>query len=220
MLTRSTKRMAGVLVIAIAAATLIAGARVDRRPLAAGLPGAIVIEPVRLAPLRLSDHRGGIVTDAWFSGRWTFVVFGFTSCPDVCPATLAQLSVVKKVAAENHPDVPAPRYVFVTVDPARDTSARLAQYLGYFDPDFVGITGDAAQIEALEKSLGAFHRKESPSASGHYSVAHSGEIFLLDPAARLHARFIPPVKPAAVADQLSAMVTRYTRGAATAAPSG
>lgn len=217
----SRAALATLVVLTAIGGALFAWSRSTDSPLPANLRGVVVAAPMKLGAVHLTDHRGGTVTDAWFAGHWTFLFFGFTSCSDVCPATLAQLAVLKKVISRNHPDVSMPRYVFVSVDPERDTRTRLKTYLANFDPSFVGMSGDPAQIEALERPMGAFHRKGKPAASGYYSVSHSAEIFLLDPSARVYARFIPPLKPAVVADQLRAIVTLYAHNTRPdAAPSG
>jgi protein SCO1 len=222
---RLHKRSLAILGLAVVAGTLIALARppmdVDAQAVPEKLRAVMVVPPVKVDFVRLTDQHGNAITADWFTGHWTFLVFGFTSCPDVCPATLAQLAVLKKTIAATHPDVPTPQFVFATVDPERDTQAQLAAYLSNFDPTFVGMTGDPAQIESLERPMGAFHRKGKPSASGYYSVSHSAEIFLLNPAARLYARFVPPIKQEVVADQLTTMVTLYARSVhAETAPSG
>jgi protein SCO1 len=171
----------------------------------------MIATPVKLEPVRLSDHNGQPVTEAWFTGQWSFVFLGFTHCPDVCPATLAQLGVIKKSLAQQFPDAPKPRYVFVSVDPQRDTPARLAAYVAGFDRSFIGVSGDAAQIKALENALAAFHRQDAPSTAGDYRVMHSGEIYLLDPVGRVYAKFQPPMDPALVARQLISMMAFYAK---------
>lgn len=188
---------------------LLAGA--DKRALPDELRAVMVTAPAKLGAIRLTDHHGKPVTDAWFTGQWSFVFLGFTNCPDVCPATMAQLGVIKKSLAQQNPGTPQPRYVFVSVDPQRDTPTRLAAYVAGFDPSFVGVTGEAAQIKALEQTLSAFHRQDAPSTSGDYRVMHSGEVYLLDPTGRVYAKFMPPMEPALVARQLISMMAIYAK---------
>jgi protein SCO1/2 len=114
---------------------------------------------------------------------------------------------VKKSLARQFPGTRQPQVVFATVDPQRDTPARLASYLGAFDPDFIGVTGDPAQLAALSDALTAFHRLTAPAASGDYGVVHSGEVYLLDPAGRVTARFTPPLQTDQIPRQLVAMMT-------------
>lgn len=183
----------------------------DKRALPDDLRTVIASGPIKLAPVQLTNQHGQAVTESWFTGQWTFFAFGFTHCPDVCIATLSQFVEIKKALAQRHPEIAPPRYVFISVDPARDTPARLAAYLAHFDRDFIGMTGSDAQIEALERSMATFHRKQTPLASGDYQVSHSGEIFLLDPAGRVYARFVPPLETSVVAAQLNSIMTFYAR---------
>ena len=153
--------------------------------------------------VRLIDDQGRPVTsDRLFGGRWSLLFLGFTSCQTVCPATLAQLVAVKRSLAQRLPAASQPQVVFVSVDPQRDTPARLASYLGSFDVDFVGATGDPAQIAALSDALTAFHQLRQPVAGGDYGVIHSGEVYLLDPAGRVRVRFSPPLDPDQIAREL------------------
>ncbi len=154
--------------------------------------------------VRLTDQRGRSLTrEELFGGRWSLVFLGYTHCESVCPATLAQLVTVKRSLARQFPAAPQPRYLFVTVDPERDTPARLASYLGAFDPDIVGATGDPAQIAALSDALTAFHQPSTSKAGADTGIIHSGELYLLDPSGRTRARFSPPLDPDLVARQLA-----------------
>jgi protein SCO1/2 len=166
----------------------------DRLGVPPELRAVLLRDPARVGAVRLVDHRGRAVTsDELFTGGWSFVFLGFAGCPNVCPATLAQLAAVKRSLARQSPGTPQPRYVFVSVDPQRDTPARLAGYVAAFDRDFVGATGEPAQVAALSDALTAFHRLEAPNGAGDYGVVHSGEVYLLDPAGRVYARFTPPL---------------------------
>lgn len=206
MLRRSVKAWL-TLALLVAAGAWLAG--VGTRPLPDDLRAVMTTEPIALPPLQLVDHRGERVTESWFTGQWTLVTFGFTHCPDVCPATMAQLAVIRTLLLQEHAGVAPPRFVLISVDPKRDTPARLAGFVKAFDPTFIGISGAPAQIEAMAQPLEAFHRLGAPSAMGHYDVSHSGHIFLLDPAGRVYAKFEPPMEPARVARQLVSVMTYY-----------
>jgi len=198
------------LLLSTASATLIF-ARTDRRPeVPAALRAVLVQAPAKVPTVRLVNHRGASVTsDALFRGGWSFVFLGFTSCPNVCPATLGQLAAVKRALARQRPDLPQPRFVFVSVDPQRDTPARLASYLPAFDRDFVGATGEPAQIAALSDALAAFHRRRAEKGPDDYGVVHSGEIYLFDPAGRVYARFTPPLAPDLMPHHLASLMALY-----------
>jgi protein SCO1 len=191
--------LAAALLLSTAGATLIFARTTDRRHAA----------PATVPAVTLVDQRGAPVTSAaLLTGGWSFVFLGFTSCPNVCPATLGQLAAVKRSAARLFPALPQPRFVFVSVDPQRDTPARLAAYLPTFDRDFLGVTGDPAQIAILSDALAAFHRRRAEKGPDDYGVVHSGEIYLFDPAGRIHARFTPPLDPDQIARDLYAEAKR------------
>jgi len=174
------------------------------------LRAVVLAHPAKIDAVQLVDHRGEQVTsDDLFRGGWSFVFLGFASCPNVCPATLAQLATIKQSFARQFPDAQRPRYVFVTVDPRRDTPDRLASYLAAFDRDFIGATGDPAQIAALSDGLTAFHRTRGAQSADDYGIVHSGEIYLFDPAGRVYARFTPPLNPQAIPRQLLSLMALY-----------
>jgi len=197
------------LVAALGGRWLLAAAG-QRHALLPEVRAVMLRSPSRLPPVSLVDQHGATLSsDQLFRGRWSFLFLGFASCPTVCPATLSQLVAVKKSLAEQFPDTPQPRYVFVSVDPQRDPPARLASYLAGFDGDFVGATGQPASLASLSDALTAFHRLEAPSPSGDYGVVHSGEIYLLDPSGRVYARFTPPLDTSAIPRLLVSMMSSY-----------
>lgn len=189
-------------VLAVASGALLALATVDADREPSDLRTVIIAKPMKLDSVHLTDHRGGSITTDWFTGHWTFVFFGYTNCHDVCPATLSQMQSIQTTIARRYPDLQQLRYLFVGVDPERDSQARLAALIDKFGSNFIGATGEPAQIEALERPLAAFHRVGTPGASGEYRVSHSAELFLIDPISRVYARFTPPVDPTVAARQL------------------
>jgi len=127
-----------------------------------------------LGEFSLIDQNSAPFTAARLRGAPTLVYFGYTHCPDVCPATLLQLAQVLKSGV-----VPGLRVAFISVDPQRDTPTQLAQYVHAFDPDFLGLTGTAAMLKTLAQRFGVvFMRVELPG--GDYSMDHSSTIFLMD----------------------------------------
>lgn len=152
-----------------------------------------------IAAFALTDQRGRPFTEANFAGRWTFLYFGYTSCPDACPTTLKVLGQMGKhlplaLAAQL-------RIVFVSVDPKRDTPEKLAKYVDYFGKDMLGVTGDDVALQALTKPLGIhYERHESDGAA--YLVDHSANVLGVDPEGRLRMLFSPPFDAAAMAADL------------------
>ena len=117
--------------------------------------------------------------------------FGYTNCPDFCPSTLAMLAAMEQGLRADSAAV-RPQVIFVSVDAKRDTPAQLAQYVPYFDPEFIGLTAaDQPTIEAVAKRMGVAVII-TPHADGSYSVDHSGTIFVLDPDGRLAAVLTGP----------------------------
>ena len=126
---------------------------------------------------RLTDDQGKTVTASDYRGKVTLLYFGYTHCPDVCPLTLAQLHVVMQKLGALADGV---RILFVSVDPTRDTSAVLHDYVRAFDPHAVGLTGSPADIEALSKRYRAAFSREPGKADGSYDVSHSSGIYVFD----------------------------------------
>lgn len=158
--------------------------------------GTWLPEPRSLPEFQLVDHTGAPFTRDSLRGHPTLVFFGFTHCPDVCPATLAKLAQVKQAAA-----LPELRVLLVSVDPERDTPQALAAYVGAFDREFTGVTGDPQAVAQLTKSFGvATARTELPG--GSYTVDHSAAVFLLDAQGRMVAVFTPPFEVARMAEDL------------------
>jgi protein SCO1/2 len=149
-------------------------------------------EPKPLTAFALTDHKSRVFDLASLKGKWTFLFFGFTHCPDVCPTTLAELARARGDIARNTAGAENIQFVFVSVDPNRDTTGKLGQYVGYFDTSFLGVTGDDAQIGNLAGQLGAVYKVTITPGVENYPVYHSAAVFLLDPRARYHAVFTPP----------------------------
>ncbi len=139
----------------------------------------------------LQDVEGQPITQDVFDDTWSLVFFGFTHCPDVCPITL---HVMKDVVAklEEQQQTP-PQIVFVSVDPVRDTAEIMKEYIGYFDEEFVGITGDVNQVHSLTSSLGIVASfTANADDPENYGVDHTASLLLVDPQRRVRAKVTPP----------------------------
>lgn len=156
--------------------------------------------------LRLHDHNGQMRSLADFKGKAVVVFFGYTNCPDVCPTSLAMLMQVMQLLG---PDASRVQVLFVTVDPNRDTAERLKQYVGAFDPGFLGLTGSEAEIAAVAREFRVVYEKHGDVASGRYSVDHTAGCFIFDPQgrARLFARY------GETAERIAADLRRLLAGA-------
>ena len=136
----------------------------------------------------LVDQSGKRVTEASFAGRWQLIYFGYTNCPDVCPATLAYLSSVLDDLGTNADRV-AP--IFITVDPKRDTPAVMAAYVAAFSPRLVGLTGGEDEVAKVEHSFRVYSQKSNePGSNVGYEMAHSSFIYLMTPKGDFDAIFL------------------------------
>ena len=138
----------------------------------------------------LMDHHGAPFTRDALTNRWTLIFFGFTHCPDICPTTLAELAELKAQLVDTEAN--DLQVVMLTVDPARDTPARLTDYVPYFHPDFLGVTGEFAEILSVAQRLNAPFRKVS-EPNGGYQMEHSANVMLMNPRGDYHGFFRAPL---------------------------
>jgi len=153
--------------------------------------GTVLPEARELPAVTLTDHHGDEWTRADFKGRWQYLFFGFTHCPDVCPMTLATLAGAREHLKDAN-DGRLPGVVFVSVDPQRDTPATMKAYVEHFSDAFIGVTGERESIDRLTSALGISYTLHEPDSSGDYAVDHSAAILLIDPQGRLRALWQPP----------------------------
>jgi protein SCO1 len=150
-------------------------------------------------PFSLVDQDGKPVSDRTYRGAPKLVFFGFTHCPDVCPTALAQASEVLRALG---PKGDRLRFLFVTVDPERDTAPVLKDYLGSFDPRIVGLTGTPEQVAATVKAYRAYARKV-PLKDGDYTMEHTALVYLMDGDDRFVGSFNLARSPEAAAADLA-----------------
>ncbi len=154
--------------------------------------GAFMFDTPRALPaFELVDHQGQPFTAENFEGQWTLVFFGFTYCPDICPTTMAFLARFMG-ELEGLPEADDTQVVMVSVDPARDTPERLAEYVPFFDPDFTGVTGEFLDIHRFATALNTPFRKV-PGEDGNYQVGHSANVVLINPRGDYHGFFKAPL---------------------------
>ena len=127
-------------------------------------------------PFHLSQLRGKVV----------LLFFGYTHCPDACPTTIAKLSRVYKLLESDANKVVT---LFVSVDPGRDTTSALKNYLAYFHLDSIGLTGTKDQIDAVVKQYGAKYEIEQSDSAAGYHINHSTDLYLLDKKGELAKTF-------------------------------
>ena len=138
----------------------------------------------------LIDYHGSPFTREDLIDQWTLIFFGFTHCPDICPTTMAELAELKAQLVGT--EASETRVVMLSVDPARDTPKRLAQYVPHFHADFIGVTGDFTDILSFAQRLNAPFRKVS-EPDGAYQMEHSANVMLMNPRGDYHGFFRAPL---------------------------
>jgi protein SCO1 len=172
--------------------------------LAPGMGPARAEEPPLLPDVALTDHHGQPFSPAALRGRWSLLAIGYTSCPDVCPFVLANLEAVLTELSTRMAPERLPRVVFLAADPARDAPV-LPDYMRSFHPDFLGVTGTEAEIDRLVAGVDGTVRREPADAFGHYLVAHSAFVSVIDPEGRVVAKLRPPFEPEPTAATLTGL---------------
>jgi len=149
-------------------------------------------------PLRLIDQDGKERRAADYRGRFMLVYFGYSTCPDICPTTLAVMAdSLDRLGAKASRIVP----IFVTIDPERDTPKVLKAYLKAFSPRFVGLTGDAKDVAAAARAYRVYYKKV-PFKGGGYAMDHSSHIYLMGPDGKFIADYDETLGPHRLADAL------------------
>lgn len=169
--------------LAVALAVSVAGPAPAVRAADDATLRAGTFSPPRVAPdfsLRGSD--GQELTLARYRGKVILLVFGFTSCPQVCPTTLATLAAARQKLGASASEV---QVVYVTVDPARDDPERMRTYLAAFDPTFVGGTGSEEQLAAVRAGYGVMAQKVTGESGAGF--VHSSYVYLIDREGKLRA---------------------------------
>lgn len=167
--------------------------RSANRPVSVELQGVLRAEARTLAPFSLIDQQQRPFTEANLQGRWSFLLFGYSRCPDICPATLATLKQVMGLLRQQPGDVADVQVVFVSVDPARDTPAVLQTYVQHFDRTFIGVTGRPSQIDQLLAQVGTGHPLGYREGSSQDPISHPATVFLSNPLGQILAGFPPPL---------------------------
>ncbi|HEX5765754.1 MAG TPA: SCO family protein [Woeseiaceae bacterium] len=163
-------------------------------PQGAGPRFATVLpEPLPLPDFALRDQEGEPFTLDSLRGRTSLLFFGFTHCPDICPATLQQLSLARKQIAATTPGTALPAIVLISVDPERDTPEKLEKYVSAFGEDIAGLTGTRESLLPLTSAMGIYFERQ-PLEGGDYTVSHSTAVLVVDADANLRALFSAPHK--------------------------
>jgi cytochrome oxidase Cu insertion factor (SCO1/SenC/PrrC family) len=156
-------------------------------------------------PFALTDHTGRKRTDTDFRGKLLIVYFGYTTCPDICPTELMQIGLaVDKLGAAGDDVQP----LFISVDPARDTAAVLAEYVSQFHQRLIGLTGTPEEIRAVADSYKAYYAKYSPPDGAVYLMDHTGFVYLMGRSGE-YLGFFPP---GTTADRMDEIIRQHLAG--------
>jgi protein SCO1/2 len=139
--------------------------------------GSLINPPVPATDFTLTNQNGGTFRLSDQRGKIVLIFFGFTHCTDVCPATLANFARVKQMLGNQAQHVD---FVFITVDPERDSPEALRKDLAKFDPSFIGLTGTRSELEKVWKAYGVYQAKVDGGSAGGYSVDHTSITYLID----------------------------------------
>ena len=195
---RAVRIVAWGLLIVVAAAAVLATSGVK-------LPGltqrALPLAAIIGGPFELASTSGGAVTSASLKGKPLAVFFGYTFCPDVCPTTLLDLSTVIKQLG---PDADRMNYLFVSVDPGRDTIEQLKLYLSSFDPHIIGATGTELQIADMARKYHAVYEKTV--GKDGYTISHTATTYLMDARGQFHSTLAYQENPDTVVAKLKRLI--------------
>jgi protein SCO1/2 len=149
--------------------------------------GSVIDPPVPAPEIELMDSSRQPFSLNAYRGKIVFLFFGYASCPDVCPTTLADL---KQTRAYLEEQADSTQVVFITLDPDRDTPDKIQAYTSLFDPNFIGLTGSMEELDPIWEAYGVFREidKETITAAG-YLVSHSARIYLIDQDGNLHITY-------------------------------
>ena len=151
--------------------------------------GIVFDDPQKIDTVQLVDHAGEEFDVERLQNRWSLIYFGFTNCPDLCPLTLTQFAKLdEELGIEPTPPI---QYIFVSVDPDRDTPDRLGAYVEFFLPELIGVTGNSADLEKFASQLAVGFKAHSDEGE-NYPVDHSNAILLVNPAAEFQAVLTAP----------------------------
>ena len=181
-----------------------------KQPLPQAESALIFPEPRVLAPFSLTDDHDKTFTERNLQGVWSFFFFGYTNCPDICPATLRLMQQAWEILDKQQKTAKV-QFIFVSVDPARDTPENLHKYVSYFNPEFVGLTGSETQITKLSEQFGVFYVKETLQGINdkNYLIEHTGSVMFVDPQGRYVANLSPPFTPEILAADIVVVQQHY-----------
>ncbi len=151
------------------------------------LRGSVIDPPLPVPEISLTDFNGQPFRLSDYRGKIVLLFFGYTYCSDVCPTTMA---VLKQARGQlNEEQAARVQVVLITVDPQRDTSQTLQDYLAHFDSTFIGLSGTEEELSPVWKAYGVFRELGKPNAQGNYEVSHTARVYVIDAQGNLSLSF-------------------------------
>ena len=217
-MTKKTQKrvaMLGLCVLAVAAGAVLANIIYRESPDPNSLlkNSTVLLDQQRpLSAFNLVDHKGKPFTPSELKGKWSFLFFGYTHCPDVCPATMFVMSEMRKSLGDGASSEPVHVY-FVSVDPERDTPEVLSEFVPFYNPEFVGISGSNDELNKLTKQLGILYLKApNPYDESSYLMDHTTSVVLINPQGNLYGLFPAPHMANTMAEDFRTIVETYEKG--------
>ncbi|MEO9824069.1 MAG: SCO family protein [Paracoccaceae bacterium] len=179
-------------------------------PASAQVQGVMLDEPVALPAFEFRNELNESFSTDDTLNAWTLVMFGFLTCPDVCPFTLGNLeAAVAETGMRVRPDN-VPNVVFISVDPDRDAEF-VSEYAKFFHPEFESYTGERDQIDAMIEATDSYYRLLEPDHTGFYDVQHTSAVSVIAPDGTLRAKLQPPFDPGLTAEFLARLQITYRK---------
>ncbi|MFU8831826.1 MAG: SCO family protein [Wenzhouxiangella sp.] len=213
------RRLLPPILLGVMGISLLAGLGLGNKPPADGLPwnsappevqAVLWPEPRPLDGFELTNTAGEPFLPAAFQGQWSFVFFGYLTCPDICPSSLHAMREMSRMLEQRQSTAIKREFIFVSVDPTHDRPDAIQEYLAWFDAGFIGLSGTEPQLQALARPM-AVKFEEHIDDDGYRSIDHSSSLMIIDPAGRVVGAIPPPLQPermVAQFERLHAFVTR------------
>ena len=164
--------------------------------------GTVIQSPEQAFDFTLTDVNGDVSLSD-YRGKLVLIYFGYTFCPDICPATLANVAQALRTMGAKADDV---QLIMISLDPERDTPKKLAEYVAHFHPSFIGITGSKEQLDETASLYGIFYEKTEGTVNTGYMIDHTATLLVIDREGYLKLVFPFGVTAAEIADDLKYML--------------
>lgn len=151
--------------------------------------------PKPIAPFSLERADEAGLNNADLEGRWSLLYFGDSHCPDLCPTAMGNIVRLYNRLAVNPEVQQSLKFIFVSLDPLRDTPERLRSYVSGYHPGFTGVSGSEEDVKALAREFSIYYKQQPPDDDGNYRIDHSVSLSLVNPQGRIAAYFIDLTNP-------------------------